>query len=321
VIAIVAWQLLPFGDDSFRSGGVSGGTIAFLGTQGDARGLFAFDVDTAAVSALTDGTVGVLATEWSPDGSRLAYAAEVRSPRSEEPGPRYAVVVANADGSDPVSIVGESDTGAAGPDIIDVAWSPDGSRIAYSGRVVEDGVARRTILIVNADGSGPTTALDGLWTSVDWSPDGERLLVEGFPGGGHEGQFDLYTIRPDGSDLAQLTDDAVGEMAAWSPDGSRIAFSSGDDGYHLDVFVMDADGSDRRRLTDWEGIDVVPVWSPDGRWIVFWSDRHATAEQRASNRTGEALFTGLSLYAMRADGSEVTRLLESASAIPADWSS
>ena len=177
-------------------------------------------------------------------------------------------------------------------------WVPD--RLLR--RVVVDGVARRTILIVNADGSGGTTALDGLWTSVDWSPDGERLLVEGFLGEGHEGQFDLYTIRPDGSDLAQLTEDAAGEWASWSPDGTRIAFTSGDDDYHLDVFVMDADGSNRLRVTDWEGFDQSPAWSPDGAWIAFTSDRDATTEQQASNRSGEALFTGLSLYAMRADG-------------------
>ena len=325
VIAIVAWQLRPFGDDAVRTGGaVSGGRIAYLGTNGAARGLFAFDVDTAAVSELTDGTAGVLAAAWSPDGSRLAYVLEANSPRDEEPAPRYQVVVANADGSEPVAIVDDADTGAAGPDIIDVSWSPDGSRISYSGRVVEDGVARRTILIVNADGSGGTTALDGLWTSVDWSPDGERLLVDGFPGGGHEGQFDLYTIRPDGSDPAQLTDDAASEWASWSPDGTRIAFSSesgDDDFYHLDVFVMDADGSNRLRVTDWEGFDQSPAWSPDGAWIAFTSDRDATTEQQASNRSGKALFTGISLYAMHPDGTGVTRLLEAESAVPVDWAS
>jgi Tol biopolymer transport system component len=320
VIAVVAWQLRPFGDDAVRTGGaISGGRIACLGSNGDARGLFQLDVDTAAVSQLTDGTAGVLAAQWSPDGSRLAYVIEESSPRSEEPGPRYAIVIANADGSDPETIVDEADTGAAGPDIIDVTWSPDGSRIAYSGRVVVDGVARRTILIVNADGSGGTTAIDGLWTSVDWSPDGERLLVEGFPGEGHEGQFDLYTISPDGSDLAQLTEDAAGEWASWSPDGTRIAFTSGDDDYHLDVFVMDADGSNRLRVTDWEGFDQSPAWSPDGAWIAFTSDRDATTEQQASNRSGEALFTGISLYAMHPDGTGVMRLLETESAVPVDW--
>jgi Tol biopolymer transport system component len=85
---------------------------------------------------------------------------------------------------------------------------------------------------------------------------------------------------------------------------------------------MEADGSDRQRLTNWEGIDLMPVWSPDGEWLAFTSDRDATVEQRASNRSGDALFSGISLYAMRADGTEVTRLLETESAVPpVDWAS
>ena len=56
---------------------------------------------------------------------------------------------------------------------------------------LERGVARRTILIVNSDGSGEPTALNGLWTSVSWSPDGDSLLALGFPYDGHEGQVDL----------------------------------------------------------------------------------------------------------------------------------
>ena len=77
--------------------------------------------------------------------------------------------------------------------------------------------------------------------------------------------------------------------------------------------------SDVRRLTDWEDLDFIPVWSPDGQWIAFTSDRDATPEQLASNRSGEEIFTGLSLYVMRVDGSDVGMVLESDSAIPVSW--
>ena len=310
---ILVWQLrLVDGDEVTQTAGSPAGRIAYLGTQGDHRGVFAFDVASGDVVPLTDGADSVLWAAPSPDGSRLAVI-------EERPG-RYAVVISEADGSRPVTIVEEDATGAVGPDIIDVSWSPDGSRIAYSGRTVEDGVARRTIIIVNADGSGAPMVLDGLWTSVSWSPDGERLLALGFPHEGHEGQFDLYAIRPDGSDPVQLTDDeATQHEPSWSPDGSRIVFATGESDLSQDVYVMNADGSDVRRLTDWQGLDFAPVWSPDGRWVAFASDRDATPEQQASNRSGDAIFTGLSLYMMRADGSDVGMVLESDSALPVSW--
>jgi Tol biopolymer transport system component len=313
VAVILVWQLRLVDEPPFPPAGSPTGRILYLGAQGSHRGAFGLDVVTGDVTALTEENASVLWAAWSPDGSRLAYI-------QQEPGPRYAVVVADADGSHPVRIVQEADTGAAGPDLIDVSWSPDGSMIAYSGRVVERGVARRTILIVNADGTGKPTAVEGLWVSASWSPHGKRLLVLGFPHGGHEGQFDLYTIRPDGSDPVQLTDDsAVEHEPSWSPDGARIVFASGEDDLSQDVYVMNGDGSDVQKLTDWAGLDLLPIWSPDGQWVAFASDRDATTAQRESNRSGDAIFTGLSLYVMGADGSNVSMVLEGDEVLPVSW--
>jgi TolB protein len=308
---VVILSQLRLGDDSEISvGAPPTGRIGYLGIQGSHRGLFALDTATGDVESLTSEDESVLWADWSPDGSRVAYILE-------EPGPRFAIVVADADGSDPTRIFDEGDTGAAGPDVIDVAWSPDGSRIAFSGRTVEGGTARRTILIVNADGSGEPVVLDGHWESVSWSPDGGRLLLLGFP---EEEVFDLYTAHPDGSELVQLTDDeAVEHESSWSPDGARIVFATGENDLSQDVYVMNEDGSDVRRLTDWEGLDLFPVWSPDGRWIAFASDRDATLAQQASNRSGDEIFIGLSLYVMLADGSDVGTLLERDVVLPVSW--
>ena len=272
VAVVLVWQLRPV--ERGVPAGSPAGRIAFLGTQGSGWTVFGLDTATGEVSALSPEDGAALAAAWSPAGDRIAYVVE-------EPGPRYAVVVADADGSDPLTIVDEEDTGAAGPDMIDVSWSPDGSRIAYSGRVVEDGVARRTILIVNADGSGEPAALDGHWESVSWSPDGERLLISGFPG--VESPFHLYTVRPDGSGLVRLSDEVPGpHRALWSPDGGRIVFFMGDNDYELDIYVMDANGSNVRRLTDWGGLDLFPVWSPDGSM-----DRLRERPGRHAGRAGE----------------------------------
>jgi Tol biopolymer transport system component len=306
IAVVLAWRILPVDRGVTPLGDAPTGRIALLRDDD----LFALDVASGEVVEIPHATGTVLWAQWSPDGSRLAYILE-------EPGPRYAVVIADASGADPVPLVEEEYTGAVGPDLIDLSWSPDGSRIAYSGRTVEDGVARRTILIVDADGSGEPEVLDGLWTDVSWSPDGERLVTVGFPDA--SGRFDVYTMRPDGSDLVRLTDSEAGEHEpSWSPDGARIVFATGGD-YDQDVFVMDADGSNVRRLTGWEGPDILPVWSPDGLWIAFASDRDATPAQQERNRSGEEIFTGLSLYAMRADGSGLTRL--SGDGLPVSWMS
>ena len=92
----------------------------------------------------------------------------------------------------------------------------------------------------------------------------EGLLVfDRVPRRGAQG--DIYVIRPDGTGLRNLTQSQSDEYdPAWSPDGQKIAFVEGQD-----VFVMDADGSDRRKLTT-DGI-VAPggvSWSPDGRRIA-----------------------------------------------------
>ena len=90
-----------------------------------------------------------------------------------------------------------------------------------------------------------------------------------------------------------LTDDkGKDHFPAWSPDGNQIAFSSSRDG-NKDIYVMDADGSNQRRLTDHLADDEAPSWSPDGNQIAFLSSRE--------NRNGD-------IYVMDADGSNQRRL-------------
>jgi len=75
-------------------------------------------------------------------------------------------------------------------------------------------------------------------------------------------------IDADGSDLRILTHRGIDNSPAWSPDGTRIAFSR-DQGSA--IYIMDADGSGVRRLVDAGADNLEPAWSPDGRWIAFTS--------------------------------------------------
>ena len=109
-------------------------------------------------------------------------------------------------------------------------------------------------------------------------------------------QSDIYTINPDSSDRKQLTfSQESEEQPAWSPDGRKIAFSryfaEANQFGRSEMFVMNADGSDQRRLTQ-SKYDLLPTWSPDGTKIAFW-------------RIDSTIMpSGQGVFVMNADGSD-----------------
>src|SRR5215210_1057225 len=82
------------------------------------------------------------------------------------------------------------------------------------------------------------------------------------------GDYEIFTINPDGSQLTQLTDNTSTQdkYPAWSPDGQYIAFMRSPDGViNPDIYVMSSDGGNELRLTYDPAVDNVPAWSPDGQ--------------------------------------------------------
>jgi WD40 repeat protein len=101
---------------------------------------------------------------------------------------------------------------------------------------------------------------------------------------------EIYTARADGSGQTRLLFNRDGTHAeyidpAWSPDGRRLAFASGPPGANQ-IYVMNADGSDRRRLTEGEGNPGRPAWSPDGRRLAFHSRQSGNSEIYVVNVDG-----------------------------------
>ncbi|HLF26001.1 MAG TPA: hypothetical protein VJG32_06675 [Anaerolineae bacterium] len=98
-----------------------------------------------------------------------------------------------------------------------------------------------------------------------WSPDRRRIVFAA----NRSGNFDLFSMAADGSDLQQLTRDPAEEDApAWSPDGQLIAFHS-NRADEFDLYVIRPDGGGIRRVTQTEGDETDVVWSPDGRQLAF----------------------------------------------------
>jgi TolB protein len=145
----------------------------------------------------------------------------------------------------------------------------DGERTAttYAQRSAQE------IYISDYDGANQrrVTVNRNLNITPSWSPDAEAIAYTSYASG-----FPDIRISFIRKGLLQMpargNDTAHNWLPAYSPDGRRIAFSSNRDG-NFEIYVMNTDGSNVRRLTRHTGIDTTPTWSPSGTHVAFISER------------------------------------------------
>lgn len=141
-----------------------------------------------------------------------------------------------------------------------------------------------------------------------FSPDNKRIAFES----NRTGNFEIYTMKIDGSDIKQLThDSAFDGTPAWSPDGKFIVFASERDN-DPEIYIMQADGSNQTRITNAKGDDSHPKFAPDGKKIIFCSAR-STPDLNADWSK-----QWIEIFSMNTDGSDAHQIsnLKSVSTFP-----
>ena len=271
--------------------------VPFTSNQDARFNVFTVRVDGTGLRCLSDTQQHEITPMLSPEGERIAFVSGRAGGED--------VFIMRLDGTEARQVTKDMSG------VRDPAWSPDGARIAF----VSERGRNDEIFVINVDGSGLTrlTTTPGAETYPTWSPDGRRLAfayqasrepsraLSTARGDFYitrdlftlaASQADIWVMNVDGSGRTQLTRQRGNDThPSWSPDGSRIAFSSDRDG-NDEIYLMNPDGSDVVRLTEDPASDRLPLWYPLWNRILFTSDRGG----------------GVDVWMMKPDGSDLTRL-------------
>ena len=201
-------------------------------------------------------------------------------------------------------------------------FSPDDRQLIFQS--TRDGRGCDQIYTMNVDGSNTKMVSTGLGrtTCSYFFPNGRRILYSSTHLGNKEcparpdfsggyvwavyPTFDIFTARPDGSDVRQLTNTPGYDAETTISRNGKLVFTSMRDG-DLDIYTMDSDGRNVRRLTNELGYDGGPFWSGDGKQIVYRAYHPQTEKDKADYKRllSNSLIrpTTLEIWVMNADGS------------------
>ncbi|MCF8243436.1 MAG: DUF5050 domain-containing protein [Melioribacteraceae bacterium] len=214
----------------------------------------------------------------SPDESKIAF-------QSNRAG-KQQIFIINSDGSNLIRITNNSSNDEH------PAWSADGSMITF----VSDRDGNSEIYTMKSDGTDQKNISNHPAEDrhPNWSPDGRKIIFNSSRNETKE--MSIFEMNADGSNvksLSQKEDKEIESYASFSPDGSMIVFVKWVEESNGEIYIMNSDGSSPTRLTNDKAFDGYPCWNPDGKSILF-----------SSNRAGN-----YKLYTMDIDGSNQNQIL------------
>ena len=271
--------------------GIFSSRLAFISNRTGSKEVFHSLFDGSKEQAITKNRSINLSPSWSPDGGKITFTSYVRnhpdlyfwdrkldkfyrvSDRAGiniggvwSPHGRVMAATLSSEGGNPdIYLMGEDGKGAKRltdhwASDVSPTWSPDASKIAF----VSDRGGAPNVYVLDVDKPATATRLtfDSNGAGKDnqapvWSPRGDRIAFQSRIGG----TWQVCTMKPDGSDVRQLTTGGNNEDPAWSPDGRLLAFIH--DGK---LWVMEADGTNARQIGAATGQYSNIAWSPRLAW-------------------------------------------------------
>ena len=266
--------------------GIADTKVAYLnGAASGTKEISLMDYDGAGASRLTSNQSINLSPAWSPDTRSVAFTSYVGSGYPH----LYRLFVFE---KRPLQLLAGHIGLNTSP-----AWSPDGRNLALT--LSKAGNPQIYLLTLATGALRRLTTHTGIDTEPTWSPTGREIAFVS----DRAGAAQIFVMDAEGANVRRLTQAGFNTQPRWSPKGDAIAFTSRQ-GNH-DVWAVSPDGSNLRRLTAGPGSNESASWAPNGRHLVF-----------QSNRGGES-----QLYTMLADGSEQQALTKGAGeATSGSWS-
>jgi Tol biopolymer transport system component len=257
--------------------GRGGGVIAFTSMETNDWQIYVMNADGSGKRNITINVRGGYEPTWSPDGTELVFQYN-------------GLWIANIESGEIIQIpLSVEENNLPNEYLVKPSWSPNGEWIAF---LNESGMFG-DLYLIRPDGSDliRLTNTDDVSRDGDlvWSPDGKQIAYSAK----RDGNIEIYLLDVEnaiqGNAASQTLTDTPAPVqnlvTSWSPDGSRLAFSSNRDG-NMEIYLMTPEGNDIVRLTNNVTSDAEPRWSPDGKQIVFSSSRDGNVEIYVLNVEG-----------------------------------